>query len=62
MSLRVFLFHHPSYRNLMPWQGRIGAPGALRHIAIREIETRAIFEDDKDREEIYSVPHGFDGT
>ncbi|MFH1628919.1 MAG: hypothetical protein ABIE47_09385 [Pseudomonadota bacterium] len=33
----------------MPRQARIDAPGALRHILIRRIEQRGIFEDDKDR-------------
>ncbi|MBI4772997.1 MAG: transposase [Deltaproteobacteria bacterium] len=33
----------------MPRQGRIDAPGALHHIIIRGIESRAIFEDDNDR-------------
>jgi len=36
----------------MPRQARIDAPGALHHIFIRGIEGRAIFEDDKDREDL----------
>ena len=35
----------------MPRQTRIDAPGTLRHIVIRGIEQRGIFEDDKDRED-----------
>ena len=35
----------------MPRKARIDAPGALHHIIIRGIERRAIFEDDKDRED-----------
>ena len=35
----------------MPRQARIDAPGALHHIIIRGIERRAIFRDDKDRED-----------
>ena len=34
----------------MPRQSRIDAPGALRHVMIRWIERREIFQDDKDRE------------
>ena len=29
---------------------RIDAPGALHHIVIQGIDSKAIFEDDKDRE------------
>jgi hypothetical protein len=35
----------------MPRQTRIDGPGPLRHILIRGIEQRGIFEDDKDRED-----------
>ena len=35
----------------MPRQARIDAPGALHHIAIRGIERKRIFADDKDRED-----------
>jgi putative transposase len=35
----------------MPRQARIDAPGALHHIVIRGIERRAIFYNDKDRED-----------
>ncbi len=35
----------------MPRQARIDAPGALHHMVIRGIERKAIFEDDKDRED-----------
>lgn len=35
----------------MPRQARIDAPGALHHIVVRGIERRAIFTDDKDRED-----------
>ena len=35
----------------MSRKARIDAPGALHHIVVRGIERRAIFEDDKDRED-----------
>jgi hypothetical protein len=35
----------------MPRQGRIDAPAALRHITIRGMERKGIFEDDTDRED-----------
>ncbi len=35
----------------MPRQARIDAPGGLHHIVVRGIERRAIFEDEKDRED-----------
>jgi len=35
----------------MPRKARIDAPGALHHIIIRGIEKRAIFRDDRDRED-----------
>ncbi|MFZ0611866.1 MAG: transposase [Desulfobacterales bacterium] len=35
----------------MPRQARIDAHGALHHIIIRGIERKAIFEDDRDRED-----------
>jgi hypothetical protein len=38
------------YLKRMPWQGRIDASGALRHIAIRGIERRGAFENEQDRE------------
>ena len=34
----------------MPRKARIDAPGALHHIIIRGIERKAIFGDNKDRE------------
>jgi putative transposase len=36
---------------VMPRQARIDAPGALHHIVIRGIEKRAVFRDDRDRED-----------
>jgi len=36
----------------MPRQARVDAPGALHHIIIRGIERRAIFKDDRDRENL----------
>ena len=38
------------YRDLMPRQSRIDAPGALHHIICRGIERRRIFKDDQDRD------------
>lgn len=35
----------------MPRKSRIDAPGALHHILVRGIDRKAIFEDDKDRED-----------
>ena len=35
----------------MPRKAGIDAPGALHHIIIRGIERKAIFADDKDRED-----------
>lgn len=32
----------------MPRQARIDAPGAFHHIAIRGLERKAIFKDEKD--------------
>ena len=34
----------------MPRKARIDAPGALHHIIIRDIERKAIFKDDSDRD------------
>ena len=34
----------------MPRRARIDAPGTLHHIVIQGIDSKAIFEDDKDRE------------
>ena len=39
------------YLKPMPRQTRIDGPGPLRHILIRGIEQRGIFEDDKGRED-----------
>ena len=38
-------------QTVMPRQSRIDAPGALKHVIIREIERKAIFKDDADRNE-----------
>jgi hypothetical protein len=35
----------------MPRIARLDAPGVLHHVTIREIERRAIFRSDKDRED-----------
>jgi len=38
----------------MPRKSRIDAPGALRHIIVRGIEIRRIFETDADRDNFIS--------
>ena len=48
----------------MPRRARIDAPGALHHIVIRGIESKAIFKDDTDREDFFerlsSLPQEMD--
>jgi hypothetical protein len=46
-----FIYEVFFYGDSMPRKAHIDAPGALHHIIVMGIERKAIFENDKDRED-----------